>query len=144
MFLDTNVPVRARFEAVPGHAIARRRMREAGESGEVLRIGRQGGTGVSGDGDPPAAMAPPVRMDAALEHGAAPGERSGMDEDGPGVADMPERLCREMPVAGGRVHDAGIVATMPAHGEHRLQALNGGDFRRCGARIGLVAWERPG
>ncbi len=38
MFFDTNVLVRARFEAAPGHRLARLRMSEAGERRETLRI----------------------------------------------------------------------------------------------------------
>ncbi len=41
IFFATNVLARARFETVPSHGLARRRMREADESGEALRISRQ-------------------------------------------------------------------------------------------------------
>ena len=41
-------------------------------------------------------------------------------------------------VSGRQIHDANIVATMLAHGEHRLLTFNAADFRRYGNRIELV------
>jgi len=144
MFFDTNVLVRARFEAAPGHATARRRMQEAGESGELLRISRQVVREYLATVTRPQRWSPPVQMDAALEHVAALEDRFEILEDGPGVADMLKQLCREVPVAGKQVHDANIVATMLAHGEHRLLTFNGRDFRRYGTRIELIDGEGPG
>ncbi len=144
MFLDTNVLVRARFEAAPGHATARRRMQEAGKSGELLRISRQVIREYLSTVTRPQRWSPPVKMDAALEHVAALEGRFEIFEDGPGVADMLKRLCREVPVAGKQVHDANIVATMLAHGERRLLTFNGRDFRRYGARIELIDGEGLG
>ena len=144
MFLDTNVLVRARFGAAPGHAVARRRMQEAGESGELLRISRQVIREYLAAVTRPQRWSPPIRMDAALEHVAALEGRFEILEDGPGVADMLKRLCREVPVAGKQVHDANIVATMLAHGERRLLTFNGRDFRRYGARIKLINGEGLG
>ena len=138
MFLDTNVLVRARFEAAPGHAIARRRMQDAGESGEYLRISRQVVREYLATVTRPQQWSPPVRMDAALEHVSALEGRFEMLEDGPEVVDMLKRLCLEVPVAGQQVHDASIVATMLAHGERRLLTFNGRDFRRYGVRIELI------
>lgn len=62
-------------------------------------------------------------------------------EDGPHVTDVLATPCREVPVAGGQVHDANIVATMLAHGERRLSTVNARDFRRYGDRLELVAVE---
>ena len=144
MFLDTNVLVRARFEAAPDHAIARQRMQDAGESGEYLRISRQVVREYLATVTRPQRWSPPVQMDAALEHVAALEDRFEMLEDGPGVADMLKRLCLEVPVAGKQVHDANIVATMLAHGERRLLTFNGRDFRRYGVRIELIDGEGLG
>ena len=47
-------------------------------------------------------------------------------------------LCREVAVGGRQIHDANIVATMLARGEHRLLTFNVADFRRYGDRIELV------
>ena len=59
-------------------------------------------------------------------------------EDGPVVTESLVELCREVPVGGRQIHDANIVATMLAHGEHRLLTFNAADFRRYGGRIELV------
>ena len=47
-------------------------------------------------------------------------------------------LCREVSVGGRQIHDANIVATMLAHGEHRLLTFNISDFRRFEDRIELM------
>ena len=138
MFFDTNVLVRARFEAAPGHRLARRCMREAGESGEVLRISRQVLREYLATVTRPQPWSPPVGMDAALGHVTALEAHFEILEDGPTVADVFKQLCREVSVAGKQVHDANIVATMLAHGEHRLLTFNSADFRRYGERIALV------
>ena len=59
-------------------------------------------------------------------------------EDGPLVTETLVGLCREVPVGGRQIHDANIVATMLARGEHRLLTFNVADFRRYGDRIELV------
>ena len=141
MFFDTNVLVRARFEAAPSHDLARRRMGEAGESGEALRISRQVLREYLATVTRPQPWSPPVAMDIALGHMTALEARFEILEDGPGVADMLRALCREVPVGGKQVHDANIVATMLAHGERRLLTFNGADFRRYGERIALIGME---
>lgn len=59
-------------------------------------------------------------------------------EDGPEVTRVLAALCREVPVAGRRVHDATIVATMLAHAEERLLTFDLRDFRRYDGRITLI------
>ncbi len=59
-------------------------------------------------------------------------------EDGPSVTSALVGLCSEVMVGGRQIHDANILATMLAHGEHRLLTFNGADFRRYGDRIELV------
>ena len=135
MFFDTNVLVRARFEAAPGHRLARLRMSEAGERRETLRISRQVLREYLATVTRPQAWSPPVPMDEALEHAAR--LEAGFDilEDGPAVTDALATLCREVPVAGKQVHDANIVATMLAHGERRLLTFDARGFRRYEGRI---------
>ena len=138
MFFDTNVLVRARFEAAPDHRLARRCMREAGESGEALRISRQVVREYLATVTRPQSWSPPVDMRAALGHATALEAHFEILEDGPAVADVLKQLCAEVSVAGKQVHDANIVATMLAHGEHRLLTFNRADFRCYGDRIALV------
>lgn len=59
-------------------------------------------------------------------------------EDGPRVTRILVGLCREVPVGGRRIHDANIVATLLAHGKHRLFTFNTADFRPYTRRIELV------
>jgi predicted nucleic acid-binding protein len=142
MLLDTNVLVRARFEAAPRHGFALRWMRQVGESGEALRISRQVMREYLATVTRPQPWSPPVAMDAALSHVASLEAHFEILEDGPGVAEILTRLCREVPVAGKQVQDANIVATMLAHGERRLLTFNESDFRRYGERIALMDIER--
>jgi predicted nucleic acid-binding protein len=59
-------------------------------------------------------------------------------EDGPAVWDQLRELSRNHAFAGRQIHDANIVATMIAHGEHRLLTFNTEDFQRFGTLIELV------
>jgi len=141
MFFDANVLVRARFEAAPSHRLARRLVGEAGASGEALRISRQVLREYLATVTRSQPWSPPIAMDAALEHTATLEARFEILEDGPEVSSTLGALCREVPVAGKQVHDANIVATMLAHGEHRLLIFNRRDFRRFGQRIVLNDME---
>jgi hypothetical protein len=48
-------------------------------------------------------------------------------------------LSRGFSFGGRQVHDANIVATMPAHGETGLPTFNDSDFRRSSSVIEIVA-----
>ena len=138
MFLDTNVLIRARFEAAPRHILARQRIQEAGDRGEALRISRQVLREYLATVTRPQSWSVPVTTDAALAHVAALEAAFEILEDGPRVTQMLKRLCREVSVAGRQVHDANIAATMLAYGERRLLTFNTQDFRRYGRRIELI------
>lgn len=138
MFLDTNVLVRARFEAAPGHGPARRRVSDAGGGREALRISRQVLREYLATVTRPQVWSPPVPMAEALDHTARLGAAFEILEDGPSVTDALAALCREVPVAGKQIHDANIVATMLAHGERRLLTFDARGFRRYERRIELV------
>ena len=56
-------------------------------------------------------------------------------EDGPAPWTQLSDLSRRYAFGGRQVHDANIVATMLAHGEHRLLTFNTADFQRFGALI---------
>ncbi len=136
MFFDTNVLVRAHFEAAPDHRLARLRMSEAGKRRETLRVSRQVLREYLATVTRPQAWSPPV--DEALGHAARLEARFDILEDGPAVTDALATLCREVPVAGKQVHDANIVATMLVHGEWRLLTFDARGFRRYEGRIELV------
>lgn len=141
MFVDTNVLVRARFEAAPGHATARRRLQQAGGSGEAIRISRQVLREYLATVTRPQSWSRPVAMEAALAHVAALEAAFDILEDGPTVTEVLMTLCRDVAVGGRQVHDANIAATMLAHGERRLLTFNASDFLRYGERLDLVDLE---
>lgn len=143
MFLDTNVLVRAQYEAAPTHSLARHRITEAGESGETLYISRQVVREYLATVTRPQPWSPPETMDSALRHVAEFEMTFEILEDGPRVAERLVMLCREVPLGGRQVHDANIVATMLAHGERRLLTFNAADFRRFGERIEMVGMGMP-
>jgi predicted nucleic acid-binding protein len=66
---------------------------------------------------------------------AAFADRFGMLEDGPAVWNQLSQLSRHYAFSGRQVHDANIVATMIAHGGHRLLTFNTGDFQRFAALV---------
>ena len=139
--MDTNVLVRARFEAAPNHRLARQRLQEIGESGEVLRISRQVLREYLATVTRPQSWSPSIPMDTALAHIATLEAAFDILEDGPRVTETLTGLCREVPVGGRQVHDANIAATMLVHGERRLLTFNAADFRRYGNRIELIGLE---
>ena len=68
MFVDTNVLVRARFEAAPDHDSARRSLGAAADSNELLRINRQVLREYLATVTRPQSWSPAVSMETALAH----------------------------------------------------------------------------
>ena len=141
MFVDTNVLVRARFEAAPNHRLARHHMQAIGESGEALRISRQVLREYLATVTRPQPWSPSIGMELALADIATLENAFEILEDGPQVTETLTALCREVPVGGRQLHDANIAATMLAHGERRLITFNASDFRRFGNRIEMIGLE---
>ena len=138
MFIDTNVLVRARFTAAPEHAVARGRLRSALGGIEPVRISRQVAREYLAVVTRPQTWSAPLAMPDALRDVDWFLSRFELLEDGPEVTRLLTLLCREVPVAGRRVHDANIVATMLAHAEDRLLTFDLQDFRRYDGRITLI------
>ena len=59
-------------------------------------------------------------------------------EDGSVKTDRLVSPCRGVPVGGRQIHEANIVAIMPARGGSRLLTLNPSDIRHYVNRIALV------
>lgn len=59
-------------------------------------------------------------------------------EDSAAVLDRLLQLLAVHPVAGTQVHDANLVATMLAHGIHRLLTFNAADFQRFAGVVTLM------
>ena len=138
MFIDTNVLVRARFAAAPEHALARERLRAALDGIEPVRISRQVVREYLAVVTRPQTWSAPLPMADALRDVDWFLSTFDLLEDGPEVTRVLAALCREVSVAGRRVHDANIVATMLAHAEDRLLTFDFHDFRRYDDRITLI------
>ena len=138
MFIDTNVLVYERFSGAPQHEAARQRLRRAIDSGEPLRISRQVIREYLAVATRPQPWADALTLADALEDVSRFIARFEILEDGPDVTETLIALCRGVPAGGRQIHDANIVATMLAYGEHRLLTFNESDFRRYVPRIELV------
>ena len=102
MFVDTNVLVRARFEAAPNHRLARQRIQEIGESGEALRISRQILREYLATVTRPQQWSPPIGMEPALADITTLENAFEILEDGPRVTETLAALCARYPWAGGK------------------------------------------
>ena len=138
MFIDTNVLVRARFMAAPGHETARARLVDALHGNERPRISRQIAREYLAVVTRPQIWSSPLAMSDALRD--ADWFLSAFDvlEDGPEVTRVLAALCREVPVAGRQIHDANVVATMLAHAETHLLTFDQEGFQRYAGRVVLI------
>ena len=138
MFIDTNVLVKSRIPNAPDHDVARISLDRAFRDPEPLRISRQVIREYLAVVTRPQTWPVGITREDALDDVSRLIGSFEMLEDGPVVTESLMSLCREVPVGGRQIHDANIVATMLAHGEHRLLTFNASDFRRFGGRIELV------
>ena len=138
MFIDTNVLVKSRIPNAPDHDVARISLDRAFRDPEPLRISRQVIREYLAVVTRPQTWPVGITREDALDDVSRLIGSFEMLEDGPVVTESLMSLCREVSVGGRQIHDANIVATMLAHGEHRLLTFNASDFRRFGDRIELV------
>jgi hypothetical protein len=80
----------------------------------------------------------PLSLTEAMADATAFASRFSVLEDGPAVWNQLAELSRRYDFAGRQIHNANIVATMIAHGEHRLLTFNTGDSQRFDALVELV------
>ena len=138
MFIDTNVLVNSRIPGAPDHDAARASLERAFRDPEPLRISRQIIREYLSVATRQQTWAVNITRENALDDVSRLIGNFEILEDGPVVTEWLLALCREVTVGGQQIHDANIVATMLAHGEHRLLTFNVADFRRYGDRIELV------
>lgn len=138
MFIDTNVLVKSRITSAPDHGLARAGLDRAFRDPEPLRISRQVIREYLSVVTRPQTWSVALTREEALDDVARLIGSFEILEDGPVVTERLVALCQSVPVGGRQIHDANIVATMLAHGEHRLLTFNAADFRRYGDRIELV------
>jgi toxin-antitoxin system PIN domain toxin len=136
-FIDTNVLVYATINGSPFQDRAR---------AALVRVVREGTTTLSRQVlreylavvTRPQTWGKPLSLAAAMTDAATFANRFHVLEDGPVVWESLRQLSLNYAFAGRQIHDANIVATMLAHGEHRLLTFNAGDFRRFEAAIELI------
>ena len=138
MFIDTNVFVNSRIPHAPDHDVARERLDNALQGNEPLRISRQIVREYLAVVTRPQTWPVAITREEALDDANRLIGNFEVLEDGPAVTESLIALCREVAVGGRQIHDANIVATMLAYGEHRLLTFDFADFRRYGDRIELV------
>jgi predicted nucleic acid-binding protein len=136
-FIDTNVLVYATAEGAPFQGKARAALVGLA-SNEKLSISRQVLREYLAVMTRPQTWGKPLALIEAMSDAAAFANRFTILEDGPAVWNRLAELSRQYAFAGRQVHDANIVATMIAHGEHRLLTFNTKDFERFDAAIELV------
>ena len=138
MFIDTNVLINSRISHAPDHDVARAGLERAFQDLEPVRISRQVIREYLAVVTRPRTWPIAITRQDALDDVSRLISSFEILEDGPGITELLMALCREVSVGGRQIHDANIVATMVAHGEHRLLTFNTADFRRYGDRIELV------
>lgn len=138
MFIDTNVLIYSRIIEAPLHDVAGESLERARLSNEPLRISRQIIREYVSVVTRPQTWLNPLTSEEVLEEIDWLTSQFEILEDGPEVTQWLITLLREVSVGGRQIHDANIVATMLAHGEHRLMTFNISDFRRYGDRIELM------
>ena len=138
MFLDTNVPVRARFTVAPVHSLARAWLRGALAGTEPLRISRQILREYLDVVTRPQIWPAPLAMPDALQDMSWFAAKFDVLADGPDVTRELTTQLRDVLIGASQIHDANTAATMVAHGEERLVTFHRNDFRRYGDRIVLV------
>lgn len=138
MFIDTNVLIYAREFRAHQHAAARSVLEDITLSAEPARISRQILREYLATFTRPQTWPVSISREDALRDVTEMTDTFEILEEGPKVTDNLIEICREVAVGGGQIHDANIVATMLAHGEHRLLTFNVADFRRYENRIEIV------
>lgn len=139
MFIDTNVLVNSRVRDAPHHAAARDMLGLYLSGDEPMHISRQVIREYLSVMTRSQTWQAAVPLAEALEDASVLLRNFEVLEDGPEVTELLFSLCREVPLGGGQIHDANIVATMLAHEERRLLTFNAADFRRFGDLIELLA-----
>ena len=137
MFVDTNILLNSRIDTAVHHQVARSMLERAFWDSEPKYISRQIIREYLAVVTRPI-WANAIEFDVALQDIDEMFQLFRILEDGPDVTDVLLDLCRQVPVAGRRIHDANIVATMLAHGERRLLTFNTSDFSGYGDRIELI------
>ena len=135
------VEIKARILEAPDKDIARERLSRALQEREALRISRQVAREHLAVVTRPQSWPVTITREEAIEDARRLVGSFEVLEDGPIVTESLLSLCHEVSVGGRQIHDANIVATMLARGEHRLLTFSTSDFRRFEERIELMGLQ---
>lgn len=138
-FVDTNVLIYASQKRSPFHARAVTQLEQARRDGAALWISRQVQREYIAATTRPQPGQAPLTMAQATADVEEFERDFNVAEDGPEVFAKLLELLTHVPVAGKRVHDTNLVATMLTHGIMRLLTFNAGDFRRFNSLIKVAA-----
>ena len=139
LFVDTNVLVHAFTRESPRHAVALATLQAAEGQDAVLWVSRQVIREYVAVLSGPQGFLPARLSGATLRAQAERLERRfRVADEGSDVTRHLLGLIERWDIGGKQVHDANIVATMLAHGIHRLLTENVDDFKRFGELVELV------
>jgi predicted nucleic acid-binding protein len=135
VFVDTNVLVFANTTTVPLHAQAQAVLQAHSASAAELWISRQVLPEYVATLSRPQSFSIPIPAASLIADVMRFQSQFHIAEDGPAVTTYLLGLLGSIPIGGGQVHDANIVATMLAHGLRRLLTHNTADFVRFNTLI---------
>jgi predicted nucleic acid-binding protein len=130
VFVDTNILVYAAIPALPLHGAARARLVAFRQAGVALWLSRPILREYLATLTRPQAFTPPIAPAILVTDIIRFQAQFPIAEDGPAVTANLLALLVSVPIGGKQVHDANLVATMQAHGLHRLLTHNTADFAR--------------
>ena len=142
LFVDTNVLIYATDPRSPLQPIAAETLRQASDSGVPLVVSPQVLREYLAVAGRPATSGGVTPLDDVLDNIETFRVAFRVVENSSAVIDRLIALVRQLPVAGRRVHDTNIVATMLVHGVRRLLTHNTGDFERYAHLISVVPLVR--
>lgn len=138
LFVDTNILVYATDPRSPLQPVAAEALRLASDHGVILVISAQVVREYLAVASRPVAAGGMVSLDDVLDNIVSFRSAFHVVEDNAAVVDQLVTLVRQMPMAGRRVHDTNIVATMLTHNVRRLLTHNTSDFERYAHLISIV------
>jgi len=143
LFVDTNVLVYLTVQAAPGHAAARVALDAARQSGNVLWLSRQILREYIATLTRQQPFSIPLPVTTVVTEVGRLMTTFRIAEDGPAVTTHLLSLLGQVSCTGKQVHDANIVATMPAHGIPKLLTNNIKDFTRFAPFITVIPLAPP-
>lgn len=142
-FLDTNVLVYASIAQAPQHVAALTAIQIQEQAGVELWISRQILREYLAVLSRPQSFTPPIPASTLTTQVQVFEGRFRIAEDNAQVTSNLLTLVNQIPVGGGQIHDANIVATMQAYNISYLLTHNTADFDRFAGLITILPLIQP-